>query len=50
MGKTYRVSDTDNELVNEKEAKQQAKQRKRAVKEQRDKRKQKYEPESTEDS
>jgi hypothetical protein len=43
MGKTYRVSDTDNELVNEKEAKQQSKQRKRAVKEQRDKRKQKYE-------
>lgn len=43
MGKTYRVSDNDNELVNEKEAKQQSKQRKRAVKEQRDKRKQKYE-------
>ena len=43
MGKTYRVSDNDNELVNEKEAKLQAKQRKRAVKEQRDKRKQKYE-------
>lgn len=43
MGKTYRVSDSDNEYINEKEAKQQAKQRKRAVKEQRDKRKQKYE-------
>lgn len=43
MGKTYRASDADNEIVNEKEAKQQAKQRKRAVKEQRDKRKHKYE-------
>ena len=43
MGKTYRASDCDNEIVSEKEAKQQAKQRKRAVKEQRDKRKQKYE-------
>ena len=43
MGKTYRASDADNEIVSEKEAKQQAKQRKRAVKDQRDKRKQKYE-------
>lgn len=43
MGKTYRASDCDSETLNEKEVKQQAKQRKRAVKDQRDKRKQKYE-------
>lgn len=49
MGKTYRASDCDNEIVSEKEAKQQAKQRKRAVKEQRDKRKQKYEQSDNDD-
>lgn len=49
MGKTYRASDCDSEYVNEKEAKQQAKQRKRAVKEQRDKRKQKYEQSDNDD-
>jgi hypothetical protein len=49
VGKTYRASDCDSEKLNEKEAKQQAKQRKRAVKEQRDKRKHKYEQSDNED-